>query len=894
MKDPISRRSRGFGFITFEDLASVDNALAQTEPHEIDSRKVEAKRAVPRSEVNRNESSNGNNFHERRGSHNSNHLNQNSVVNNSNNSNNQNQNTTGVINPNIGMTSRASRDSLNSGSIIMDNSGMNADNGVGGGKPGDNDAHAFNKIFVGGLHYDTRDAEFRSYFEKYGKVISAEVMFNRETHKSRGFGFIVFEMEDSIDRVCAEEEHTIDKKVVEVKRAIPRSRLGSSDSGNDRPRAGSQSSHNSNSMIIGIGLGPTPGDSISNNSNSVMKNTTTTGVQPKSDIQTTTTTAETSTIVVPTTSGVTKSTPVFSYAAALKAGASNQATPAPVATTTTATAVSNNTSAKMKDDNTSKKDVTNVNNTSATGNTTSDTPIVETAPVPNAPLSFASIAGGKSSKRNAQSPWTANTNTATGATTTANTTVNTTTTADSSKTEGESRKSTPSSTTEGAATTSKTSNKGDKTTGVTDKTASGNETTTAGEVTATDNTTSISKGNKSNNNTNKDEATTEAYSNMRAPVSQGQPLQMQMPLGNMQQGGQLSMEQMQANQLQLLLAQQNEVEGRLSMLESQGNTMENNSEIMNLRRYLSEVMNMIQQMYALQNQMRGNGFPGLGHMDGGQMGHHGIPHGGHGGPHNQHSPPHAQNSHHQQRLPQWAGGMNGRGGYQNHHQSHHHHQHQHQNHQRMQGMQGMMDMNSMSSPLGSSAWIGGMGGMIKPLDDYGTPSASGLGGDYGGGLQFGVGGTGQDGQYGGMGYGVGMGSAWGPSDRDGPVGTGATNNGPQYPGSNVLFGKHSAGGSGLTGVGISTVGQTQSGEGEYSNSMANAIRGSLMSQGGGGDAAVVAGGASLSSDQDDMYSNVNMPPFFGDLSLGNPAPPPAAAPAASTTAPKNSNSNSKK
>lgn len=39
MKDPISKRSRGFGFITFTDSSSVDNALAH-EPHTIDSRKV--------------------------------------------------------------------------------------------------------------------------------------------------------------------------------------------------------------------------------------------------------------------------------------------------------------------------------------------------------------------------------------------------------------------------------------------------------------------------------------------------------------------------------------------------------------------------------------------------------------------------------------------------------------------------------------------------------------------------------------------------------------------------------------------------------------------------------------------------------------------------------------
>ena len=39
MKDPVSRRSRGFGFITFTDVQAVDNALSY-EPHTIDARKV--------------------------------------------------------------------------------------------------------------------------------------------------------------------------------------------------------------------------------------------------------------------------------------------------------------------------------------------------------------------------------------------------------------------------------------------------------------------------------------------------------------------------------------------------------------------------------------------------------------------------------------------------------------------------------------------------------------------------------------------------------------------------------------------------------------------------------------------------------------------------------------
>ena len=64
------------------------------------------------------------------------------------------------------------------------------------------------------LNYILSVAEFRAYFERFGRVMSAEVMFNRETHKSRGFGFIVFELEKGAEHVCAEREHIIDGKVV--------------------------------------------------------------------------------------------------------------------------------------------------------------------------------------------------------------------------------------------------------------------------------------------------------------------------------------------------------------------------------------------------------------------------------------------------------------------------------------------------------------------------------------------------------------------------------------------------------------------------------------------------------------------------------------------------------
>ncbi len=89
-------------------------------------------------------------------------------------------------------------------------------------------------IFVAGLPYDLDDAELEEIFEKFGTVASAKVAMDKETGKSRGFGFV--EMPDSTEAKDAIEnlnDISLGKKPLVVKEATerPGGNRGGSNSG---------------------------------------------------------------------------------------------------------------------------------------------------------------------------------------------------------------------------------------------------------------------------------------------------------------------------------------------------------------------------------------------------------------------------------------------------------------------------------------------------------------------------------------------------------------------------------------------------------------------------------------------------------------------------------------
>merc|ERR1719369_508016 len=136
MKDPATRRSRGFGFITFSNPGSVEKVL-QFPAHQLDGKLIEPKVAVPRKS-----------------------------------------------NPKLVMRTK--------------------------------------KIFVGGLSATTSLEDIKAYFEQFSKVKESMLAYDKVTNRHRGFGFVTFDNEDVVDKICEIHFHEINGKMVESKKALPK------------------------------------------------------------------------------------------------------------------------------------------------------------------------------------------------------------------------------------------------------------------------------------------------------------------------------------------------------------------------------------------------------------------------------------------------------------------------------------------------------------------------------------------------------------------------------------------------------------------------------------------------------------------------------------------------
>ncbi|GJD06576.1 Glycine-rich RNA-binding protein RZ1A [Galdieria sulphuraria] len=80
-----------------------------------------------------------------------------------------------------------------------------------------------NRVFVGGLPWSISEEDLKQVFSKYGEVVDARVVIDRETGRSRGFGFISYAESSSVDEcIAALDGQDLQGRTIRVNKAMTR------------------------------------------------------------------------------------------------------------------------------------------------------------------------------------------------------------------------------------------------------------------------------------------------------------------------------------------------------------------------------------------------------------------------------------------------------------------------------------------------------------------------------------------------------------------------------------------------------------------------------------------------------------------------------------------------
>ena len=94
-------------------------------------------------------------------------------------------------------------------------------------------------IYVSNLSFNVQDEDLREFFTPYGEVSTAKIITDRETGRSRGFGFVEMSDDAASKKAIAElNDATVEGRTIKVMEAKPKE---------DRPARSNDSYNNSNS-----------------------------------------------------------------------------------------------------------------------------------------------------------------------------------------------------------------------------------------------------------------------------------------------------------------------------------------------------------------------------------------------------------------------------------------------------------------------------------------------------------------------------------------------------------------------------------------------------------------------------------------------------------------------
>lgn len=77
------------------------------------------------------------------------------------------------------------------------------------------------KIYVGNLPYSMTGEELEALFAQFGEVMDVFIAIDRETRRSRGFGFVEMADDDAVKAIESLHEHEVDGRKLVVNKARP-------------------------------------------------------------------------------------------------------------------------------------------------------------------------------------------------------------------------------------------------------------------------------------------------------------------------------------------------------------------------------------------------------------------------------------------------------------------------------------------------------------------------------------------------------------------------------------------------------------------------------------------------------------------------------------------------